>query len=1799
MARKKSRSIERPRRTQSSELAGGSGFTFGDAVSAYYLAALLGEGYAPGIEHRTVCRVALEQREFEEPLDDVIVDFQDGAGNLARLSLQVKRALTISAAKTNTDFREIIRDSWATYQKPDFRKRTDRFGVAVGHIAKEKARSLTALCEFARASDTLAQFKARFAKRGSAGAAVKKIKTDIAALLRAAKGHPSSDAEMHEFLAHFVLLEFDFLHEGASDPPAVMTRLRDCLAADHATQSPVLWSNLRQLARDGAGKSAGFERSRLVHDLLPVVRLRAAASLRADLDKITALTRSWLADIQNDVGGTRLDRQALFDKLNSLLTSKRFIQIRGLAGSGKSVLLRQQMEADLARGPVVFLKSDRLEGKGWASFAAAHGLSGAPLSSLLAEVAATGSNTLFIDGIDRIEKEHQPIVLDVLRAILGSPLLKDWKIVVSLRDTGIEPLRNWLGEVLNTIGIGTIEVGTLDEGEAEALAEANPRLRALLFGPAPVKEIVRRPFFAKVLSQGFRGDDPAQPFEPQSEVDLIENWWTRGGYDATGRDAIERQRAIVEIAAVRARQLSQPVALGQLSATTIAMIDQLSSDGILQHVKHGHTVRFSHDIFFEWSFFHVLTDRGAQWLDEIRACGEPPAVARVVELLSQAQYGEGQGWTEALRQIAVSTMRSQWARAWLLAPFGTAAFEGDETQFAAAAAADNFHFLRKALVWFQAEKTTPNVNILAADLPQDQRIRMADLLGWPSDFIAWRRFIAFLLARANALPVALYPDIISVFEVWQNALASLRNPISRAVVTQCADWLREVDELGAAKTPTAASRWKPLEGFGDFRKSLVRMILRSAATMPQAAEEYLNRVIASDNLRDETFNEIIGFSPTVASTHAALLVDLTLKHLKEELPDDHAERMRKERAGAAEARRKALAKPEAERTRRDEMILAGGFSIFGSDFSSHDWDTLAIDRGSQSFWPPSPLREPFHSLFKASPQQALRLFSDLCNHAMTAWRQLHRHVRDSPGTPIALEMHFPWDIQQFWGGDREYLWCRGVWAPKPLACGFMALEEWCFAELDRGRSVDELIREIVQGNQNIAILGTATMLASQTEHLSDTVLPLITSQRLWFADHHRRVQDTTSSFANLIGFTDPNDLAHVNAVKAANARPVRAKELSWLAPHYVLSNAYRTRAKTAILAFKDNLPYQIEEHRSSLQVRDFLMKQALQYAELADLKNYVATEPADEQGVVEVMHVSPSASKPENIAKMERATLTLQEGNLWSWASKAFENGQVGGPLKIPHAIALARKLDSSTLYARSDNEETIGMRRGAIAATAAVTLSFREGRTTEELSWARDILSRALGAPEKRDILWSASSVIPWHHAIFVVRGLVADVRHGTGGAKAVPELLSLVAHPLEVVSLAALKQIATLWDMDAKLVWAALGLALTLCHIEPRPRVPPRETIHSPARSRKCVNAALKYYKSGKGWPELPLPPPTWIKAKRGTLPAEYTDDDFDDSELTDPDEAWTTPPWQWYSQYASKIMEWVPYEQILASGARDQLLRFLGGVLQWTNQKNAPPWVKKRGRDRASTELFEWTHGLGQALGRIAGLLPIADAQPHFLEPIFALEDDPCWALLAPFASSYVCRYIYDALSVPSDAVGLLDLCVGRLLQASAFNRESYRSGEFSGFDQPRLVETLLFVSVEHATMSARFVNGDWSEIALILPLIDRLVRAGGWSRTLMYHYLTLCERSKTAYPAEMFADQILSVLEDASKPPKGWHGTFIPARIAALVQHFAYRDTPMPLCMGQKLLRILDLLVDMGDRRSAALQLSESFREIKVA
>ena len=47
--------------------------------------------------------------------------------------------------------------------------------------------------------------------------------------------------------------------------------------------------------------------------------------------------------------------------------------------------------------------------------------------------------------------------------------------------------------------VGTVEAYAISEHDARALVEQNSSLQHLLFGPAKIREIARRPFFAKIL----------------------------------------------------------------------------------------------------------------------------------------------------------------------------------------------------------------------------------------------------------------------------------------------------------------------------------------------------------------------------------------------------------------------------------------------------------------------------------------------------------------------------------------------------------------------------------------------------------------------------------------------------------------------------------------------------------------------------------------------------------------------------------------------------------------------------------------------------------------------------------------------------------------------------------------------------------------------------------------------------------------------------------------------------------------------------------------------------------------------------------------------------------------------------------------------------------------------------------------------------------------------------------------------------------------------------------------------------
>ena len=1214
---------------------------------------------------------------------------------------------------------------------------------------------------------------------------------------------------------------------------------------------------------------------------------------------------------------------------------------------------------------------------------------------------------------------------------------------------------------------------------------------------------------------------------------------------------------MLELAYYRARHLDTLIPLNTLTPPTIDVINGLTTDGILQEVKSGHTLRFAHDIFFEWAFYHHLIDRGDNWLIALREAGEPPAIGRVIGLLSQYAFIHGEAWGSTLARIGHSGLRPQWTRAWLLAPLGSPGFDVLEDRFFEVVSANQFQLLRKVLVWVQAEKTTPNPFVLSGKLSTQQqelaeRIRVADLLAWPSDYSAWVRLIAFIDRRLPELPASLIRDIVVVFQVWQNALGDIPNPTSSTIIKHCDGWLREGPPRGS--------------GTGDLGQSLRGLLFRSARSYPEFTRTYLESLQTQKQSLDHIFDELMVFAPILAEVQPQVLADLTLLHLKGELPEDRLSR----------------------------GLRHGGVGTRGE----HDWRELSID-GYMEYFPPSPLREPFHSLFQHAPDEALRVVRELSNHAISAWRQLGQLDRENGGTPIPVDIRFPWGTGTFWGGRREYLWSRGQGGPNALAAAYFALEGWALAELERGTSPEALIQQIVTGNDSIAILGTAMVIALNSKVASDAIQALLSTQRLWQADLERYGQEPSIGSGSKIGF-GPDQTQHAQAVDELNNRPVRQYELRHLLPLYVLnSDSQRAEAmRAAILRFETDLPFEFEEHRAVPAIRQELAQNARNYVEWARPENYqMVSLPEDpkRQGIV---HVNPQAETPDARARLEENQTKISVFLLCQWARKSFEERAVSDEFDIAKAVALAKELDRPDLYEHQGNEPISDVTRGAVAGAAAVVLAYQRHAERDLLAWARDIIARAAKVPEERNP-WTAGEVIPWHPCIFAAHALGAELGADGEDTTSASQLLELVAHPRECVSLEALEQLFGLWPKIPQLAWCGLALGLNLCLRSRTARSLNTDPQQDDGSREKAVQSAIEAYEREDCWPELPQAPPAWVERDIRARPVDASEDQFSAFGDRDYRGRWRSPDTVWYSQFASKIMDRMPVgEAMVGTISRAHFLSFARAFLAWTIEKISPSWETSDQHDKEyGIEVFEWRESFSRVLGHTAGHLEAEKISADYLEPICALRDEPCFSVLAPLVDGYVCAHVYDAPTIAASSQHVLDETLTRFLQAQQFERNAHRRGELRGREMKMLTKALLFVSVEKAMGATRFANGDWTDIAAVVPTVDRFVRGTGWSASVMGEYLTLCERAREVYPADVWTDQVLSLLEPEHADLL-WHGTTIPARIAGLVQHFSDRHSRLSAGLARKLLRILDALVDFGDRRSAALQSSPAFREVRV-
>jgi hypothetical protein len=232
------------------------------------------------------------------------------------------------------------------------------------------------------------------------------------------------------------------------------------------------------------------------------------------------------------------------------------------------------------------------------------------------------------------------------------------------------------------------------------------------------------------------------------------------------------------------------------------------------------------------------------------------------------------------------------------------------------------------------------------------------------------------------------------------------------------------------------------------------------------------------------------------------------------------------------------------------------------------------------------------------------------------------------------------------------------------------------------------------------------------------------------------------------------------------------------------------------------------------------------------------------------------------------------------------------------------------------------------------------------------------------------------------------------------------------------------------------------------------------------------------------------------------------------------------------------------------------------------------------------FEWA--LGRWLGHLAAQLAGGEAEDKIVRHVLTAPGERGLEVIGRFADLYTAAAVYDASTVPDGAIEILIACADRIPADEAWRWRDHLPDGIA-----MIVRALMFVPARPAGGAARFANGDYQEIGAFAPVVDRILKQCGSHPQVVGLWLTLMEQSRDHYDASVLIAQAGRLL--AARGSTDWKGTRIPSRLANLLRH-TVEVQKLDASRTQSVLSLLDALIDLGDRRAAAIQRSEVFRRL---
>lgn len=1091
----------------SPKAAGGGGTAFEFVVQASILATMLVKGRYPCLPPGTAEFVRLQARQLNYHTDDVFVQLVAANGETHRLLVQIKSDCAFT--ERDADFRNAIVGAWQDFKnEEDFDRQRDALVLVTGPGTAKSIKHFRPLLMRSRTSADSAEFFKKIGAEIFTSDPTRTYLDTLRAILRKEGLDRDEDPELWGFLKCLHWITYDFDSPSSLDQARVCGMLELGLDATSHKDADTIWAELVKLAIEYDPAAGTLTRQNLVEKFEGCFR-EGVVTISPGIERLADHTRGILSIVKTDLrNGQHLNRQWLVDHLWYWLVQSRQFLLAGVAGSGKSALVKELLATRATGLPVFILKADELDRPHLHEAFTEIGVNES-IDDLSRRFGLLKPKLLVVEALEKLLEANW---MDAFQQLLQFVIRDEsWLVLLTCRSHALGDIKN---EVLVPQGISpaVVEVPLLADFELQQVCERSPALTPLMENDA-LKSLLRVPMY---LSHATASDWTIQQGAAVKDVPEFRArlWRYIIRNDTERRDGIHlrREDCFTKVAVRRAKAMRPFIPVGDADA---AALTELEADDLIIRTEEG--IAPAHDLFEDWAVERhidsVFHDCGQDHAVFFTGIGAEPAMRRGFRAWLTARLKNDASSISAFiaRVSADSTLAPFWRDevlvATMLSPQAGTFFDNQE----ASLLSDGMAPLLRVIHLLRTACKEPDTSTLS-QLPLNAKGRglFASMFLKPTGS-GWQAAIAFLEKHLGNVEYRNSQTLLGFLQDWVAGLApSAELPAEARAVGLLSLHLLHLtrDEYG-----------------DDFRKEILRVAFRVSAAIREELRGLFDETFSAPRRCEQQrcvtdFGEVIHERGDTYRFYEcitdAAVETLYCSHLCTTMPADVS----------AFARRKWLPRRKPGDFYRREFSH-GVEKDFGLDHE-HGFN----------MYPASALQGPFFFLLKSDPEVGIQLVLDLIN--TTTELYAHSGLDRPPGHALpkaVVQLNDGTEVAHYvswrlWAGYRE----NSV-LPNVLQSVLMALEKWLFEVAEAGQELGELFDRLLKESCSCAISAVLASLATKFPHrIKEHMFPLLRTRGFFELDMARVLAEPNIivDMGSLMGMpVDPEKQIHFDERKQA------------------------------------------------------------------------------------------------------------------------------------------------------------------------------------------------------------------------------------------------------------------------------------------------------------------------------------------------------------------------------------------------------------------------------------------------------------------------------------------------------------------------------------------------------------------------------------------------------------------------------------------------------------------------------------------